>query len=226
MYQSYHSTCTFTCVFLSSLLGYQEVDLFSEIRGVNFDNVFGSSEPQKQQQPQQGGPYTSSASPFGGNQNPATGGAPPTMMGGGILTPQAVGPLASQLTTQPQRLTKDVDSSLVRAAENLSMSTSITSSSSYFSSAWPPTTCITTSGNTTSSPLLGSGINITGTSPWTTTAESAGGHQLQQPQAMLGHAAPPPTKSPLDDITIPESLLAGTVGVKTDKVSCGVCMLR
>lgn len=194
----------------SFLPGYQEVDLFSEIRGVNFDNVFGSSEPQKQQQQQ--------APPFGGNpapQNPA--GVYPSMMGGGILTPQAVGPLASQqmMQPQPQRLTKDVDSSLARAAENLSMSTSTTSNSnnSYFSSAWPPTA---TSGNTTSSPHQGRGINIAGTSPWTTTAESAGG-QLQLSQGM--HI---PSKNPLDDIAIPESLLAGTVGVKTDKVSCGV----
>lgn len=195
----------------SCLPGYQEVDLFSEIRGVNFDNVFGSSEPQQQQQ----------APPFGGtpaSQNPA--GVHPSMMGGSILTPQAVGPLASQSMTQPQpqRLTKDVESSLARAAENLSMSTSTTSSSnnSYFSSAWSPTT---TSGNTTSSPHQGRGINIIGTSPWTTTAESAGG-KLQQPQGVRGPAAP--SKNPLDAITIPESLLAGTVGVKTDKVSCGV----
>jgi hypothetical protein len=191
------------------LPGYQEVDLFSEIRGVNFDNVFGSSEPQQQQR----------APAFGGNPAPQQQtGVAPSLMGGGILTPQAVGPLASQSTMQPQpkKLTKDVDSSLVRAAENLSMSTSTTSSSnnSYFSTTWPPTT---TGGNTTSSPNQGRGINITGTSPWMT-ADSAGG-QLQQP---LGVPASPAAKSPLDDIALPESLLAGTVGVKTDKVSCGV----
>lgn len=186
------------------------MDLFSEIRGVNFDNVFGSSEPQQQQQQQ--------APAFGGNLAPQNlAGVHPSMMGGDILMPQSVGPLASQSTTQPQpqRLTKDVDSSLARAAENLSMSTSTTSSinNSYFLTAWPPTT---TGGNMTSSPHQGRGINITGTSPWTTTADSAGG-QLQQPQGV-----PAPAKSPLDDIAIPESLLAGTVGVKTDKVSCGV----
>ena len=183
------------------------MDLFSEIRGVNFDNVFGSSEPQQQQAPA-----------FGGNPTPQNqAGVHPSMMGGGILMPQAVGPLASQSMTQPQpqRLTKDVDSSLARAAENLSMSSSTTSSSnnSYFSTAWPPTT---TGGNMTSSPHQGRGINITGTSPWTTTADSVGG-QLQQPWGVSA-----PAKSPLDDIAIPESLLAGTVGVKTDKVSCGV----
>ena len=194
-----------------SLPGYQEVDLFSEIRGVNFDNVFGKSEPQQQQQQQ--------APSFGGG-NPATQQPHPSLMGGGILTPQAVGPLASQsvMQPQPQRLTKDVDSSLARAAENLSMSTSTTSSSnnSYFSTAWPPTTA---SGNvSTSSPhQVGRGINnITGTSPWTS-AHSAGG-QLQWPQGVPAG----PAKNTLDDIALPESLLAGTVGVKTDKVSCGV----
>lgn len=187
------------------------MDLFSEIRGVNFDNVFGSSEPQQQQR---------QAPAFGGNpalQQPA--GAHPSLMGGGILTPQAVGPLASQSTVQPQpqRLTKDVESSLARAAENLSMSTATTSSSnnSYFATAWPPTT---TGGNTTSSPHQGRGIiNITGTSPWTTTAAESAGGQLQRPQGV-----PAPAKNPLDDITLPESLLAGTVGVETDKVSCGL----
>lgn len=186
------------------------MDLFSEIRGVNFDNVFGKSEPQQQQQ---------QAPSFGGG-NPAPQQPHPSLMGGSILTPQAVGPLASQsvMQPQPQRLTKDVDSSLARAAENLSMSTSTTSSSSnsYFSTAWPPTTA---SGNIlTSSPhQVGRGVNnITGTSPWTS-AHSAGG-QLQRPQGVPAG----PAKNSLDDIALPESLLAGTVGVKTDKVSCGV----
>ena len=191
--------------------GYQEVDLFSEIRGVNFDNVFGSSEPQQQRQ---------QAPAFGGNPVPQqSASVHPSLMGGDILMPQAVGPLASQsmMQPQPQRLTKDVDSSLARAAENLSMSTSTTSSSnnSYFSTAWPPVS--TTGGNSTSTPHWGSGSNITGTSPWTTSAADSAGGQLQWAQGM-----PVPAKNPLDDITLPESLLAGTVGVKTDKVSCGV----
>lgn len=95
--------------------GYQEVDLFSEIRGVNFDNVFGSSEPQQQRQ---------QAPAFGGNPVPQqSASVHPSLMGGDILMPQAVGPLASQsmMQPQPQRLTKDVDSSLARAAENLSI---------------------------------------------------------------------------------------------------------
>lgn len=201
------------------------MDLFSEIRGVNFDNVFGSSEPQQRQQLLQ-----QQAPAFGGN---STAGVHSSLMGGGILTPQAVGPLASQsmMQPQPQRLTKDVDSSLARAAENLSTSALTTSSntSNYFSSAWPPTTAAI--GNTTSFPLLwGSGIsnnnNVTGTAPWMTNAESAaavggqGQQRLQQPRGVYGHATP--AKNPLDDITIPESLWTGTVGVKTDKVSCGV----
>ena len=198
----------YTIFFPSS--GYQEVDLFSEIRGVNFDNVFGNS-GQQQQQPSF---LFANSSP----QHPTS--VPPLM--GGILQPQAVGPLATQqMQPQPQRLTKDVESSLARAAENLSMSTS-TSNNLFFSSAssapfppWP------------SGPQpkvhVGTGTGkdvITGSSPWTTAA----GGKTEWPHGP-GVVRGQVTKNPLDDIVIPESLFAGTVGVKTDKVSCGVCML-
>ena len=89
--------------------GYQEVDLFSEIRGKpqpDFDSVFGSS----------GVPVTSSA--------PAVQDIPAKpLMGGDLLTPVAVGVHAnmqrSQSPLHDPGLTSDVDSSLVRAAENL-----------------------------------------------------------------------------------------------------------
>ena len=180
--------------------GYQEVDLFSEIRGVNFDNVFGSAGGQ---------PQTSSAaaaSPFANSSPQKSTTAPPLM--GGILQPQAVGPLASSMTPpQPQRLTKDVDSSLARAAENLSMS-SLSSNSTLVpfatsTSPWsvdPQTRGATVVGNID-----------TGRSSWTT-ANSSG--QLQPGS----HGGPggalheqQPTKSPFDDIIASESLFAGTV---------------
>lgn len=89
--------------------GYQEVDLFTEIRGKpqpDFDSVFGSSGPT---------PSSSSAAVH------LQGTASKPLMGGDLLTPEAVGPHASmqhvpQATTG---LTKDVNTSLVRAAENL-----------------------------------------------------------------------------------------------------------
>ena len=84
--------------------GYQEVDLFSEIRGKpqpDFDSVFGSS----------GVPVTSSAP------------AAKPLMGGDLLTPVAVGVHKNMQRSQSPLLepglTSDVDSSLVRAAENL-----------------------------------------------------------------------------------------------------------
>jgi hypothetical protein len=98
--------------------GYQEVDLFSEIRGKpqpDFDSVFGGS----------GVPSSSSSS---SSAAAALRGSPsrPLMGGGGghLLTPEAVGAHASlQHTLSPQAagLTKDVDSSLVQAAENLTL---------------------------------------------------------------------------------------------------------
>lgn len=194
---SHPYTCMYVCVNpRTTFTGYQEVDLFSEIRGVNFDNVFGDT--QQQQQP------SSSAFANSSPQNPA--GAPPMM--GGILQPQAVGPLASESTLkpQPQRLTKDVDSSLARAAENLSMSSS--NSSNFFPSSatspspWP-------SENATRAQVVGN--VITGSSPWTTTDNSGcQPGQLQHPLSPK-RTHEHTSKNPLDDIVIPESLFAGTV---------------
>ena len=180
------------------------MDLFSEIRGVNFDNVFGST---AQPQP--------SASPFANSspQGPST--APPLM--GGILQPQAVGPMASSGTPpQPKRLTKDVESSLARAAENLSMSSS--SSSSTFAPFATPTS------PQSSTPQTWGAVagNIdTGSAPWTTATNWSG--QLLQPGSCQGPPGSasvsaagtvherPTTKNPLDDIVVPQSLFAGTV---------------
>ena len=79
--------------------GYQEVDLFQEIRGgqPDFDSVFGSTSGQPK-------------APMGNSSM------------GEILQPMALGPLAQQPTSKPEAkgLTSDVESSLVRAAENLS----------------------------------------------------------------------------------------------------------
>lgn len=194
--------------------GYQEVDLFSEIRGVNFDNVFGSMGQQQQASP--------SSSLFANSYPQQATGGPPMI--GDILLPQAVGPLASrQMQLQPQRLTKDVDSSLARAAENLSMSSStsnnllFSSASSAFSPPWPsgPQPMVHVGTGTGKEDIFS-----TGSSPWTTTA----GGKTERPHGP-GVVHGLVTKNPLDDIVIPESLFAGTVGVKTDKVSCGVCML-
>jgi hypothetical protein len=92
--------------------GYQEVDLFTEIRGKpqpDFDSVFGGG---------------SSSSVMGVQSGPL--GATPLMGGGGgLLTPEAVGAHASLKQTPGGQvvsgLTSDVESSLVRAAENLSL---------------------------------------------------------------------------------------------------------
>ena len=207
-----------TCIIIRSIhvpshsLGYQEVDLFSEIRGVNFDNVFGSTN--QQQQPPSSAPQVANSSP----QIPAN--APPMM--GGILQPQAVGPLATQPTQpQPQRLTKDVESSLARAAENLSMSSStsnnlfVSPATSTLSPPWPA--------GPQPQAHVGAGAGsdiITESSPWMI---AAGGKTEWPLGAGVVHGQA--TKNPLDDIVIPESLFAGTVGVKTDKVSCGASML-
>ena len=178
------------------------MDLFSEIRGVNFDNVFGSTEQQQQQQ----------KPPFSSAPQMSATAAPPMM--GGILQPQSVGPLASQPTKpQPQRLTKDVDSSLARAAENLSMSTS--SSSNLFSSFSPspsPSASVSSSwpsGYPAHVGATGSDI-ITGSSSWTTSPANSAG-QLQWGVAGVVHGQTQATKNPLDDIVIPERLFAGTV---------------
>lgn len=104
-------------------VAYQEVDLFTEIRGsgANFDAVFGSSE--------------TSIPPTSQSITPMRFGI------GDILQPEAAGPLASQPAKSPAspRLTNDVDSSLQKAAANLSMSpstSSISSASSLTSSPW------------------------------------------------------------------------------------------
>lgn len=110
-------------IHLHCYIAYQEVDLFTEIRGsgANFDAVFGSTVEATHPAPQ---PATS-MNQFGMGQ---------------ILQPQAAGPLASQYpaTSQTPRLTKDVDSSLANAAANLSMSksTSSISSASSLTSPW------------------------------------------------------------------------------------------
>ena len=87
------------------------MDLFSEIRGKpqpDFDSVFGSGSSPSVMGVQSGPPGTT----------PLMGG------GGGLLTPEAVGAHAS-VKQMPggqvvSGLTTDVESSLVRAAENLS----------------------------------------------------------------------------------------------------------
>ena len=87
------------------------MDLFTEIRGKpqpDFDSVFGGG---------------SSSSVMGVQSGPL--GATPLMGGGGgLLTPEAVGAHASLKQTPGGQvvsgLTSDVESSLVRAAENLS----------------------------------------------------------------------------------------------------------
>ena len=181
------------------------MDLFSEIRGVNFDTVFGSMGQQQQASP--------STSLFANSSPQQLSGVAPMI--GDILQPQAVGPLAThQMQPQPQRLTKDVDSSLARAAENLSMSSStsnnllFSSSSSAPSPPWPsgPQPMVHVGTGTGKEDI------ITGSSPWTTTA----GGKTERPHGP-GVVHGQVTKNPLDDIVIPESLFAGTVGVKTDK---------
>ena len=86
--------------------GYEEVDLFSEIRGKpqpDFDSVFGKS----------GAPFSSAVQSSPSN----------LAMGGDLLTPEAVGEHA-KLQQEPSQsltgLTSDVESSLALAAENLS----------------------------------------------------------------------------------------------------------
>ena len=120
---TYKYTCTCTCIFVCTCMhahtahlmppcsnvyvtGYQEVDLFTEIRGKpqpDFDSVFGSSGGPQGPTPPQGSPSKS-------------------LLGGEILTPEAVGVHASMQHSQPAEntgLTTDVESSLARAAENL-----------------------------------------------------------------------------------------------------------
>ena len=82
------------------------MDLFSEIRGKpqpDFDSVFGSSGI---------APTTARAAQASPSKS---------LMGGGVLTPEAVG-VHANMQQSPQAaagLTQDVDTSLVRAAENL-----------------------------------------------------------------------------------------------------------
>ena len=90
---------------LLAVSSYQEVDLFSEIRGPDFDSVFGNKS----------GAQLPNSSAGGISLNQYT--------MGDILTPQAVGPHAQkeQQKTKSSGLTLDVDSSLAFAAANLSM---------------------------------------------------------------------------------------------------------
>ena len=122
MYKLYATMLVILNVYLH--IAYQEVDLFTEIRGksdnkTNFDVVFSSPS-----QPNQSG---------GDN------------WGGGILQPQAVGPLASQELLQPTKpttgLAEDVESSLAVAAANLSM--------------WPPNSANSHTQNTVNYDLWG-----------------------------------------------------------------------
>lgn len=102
---------TFTSTSSAWSSGYQEVDLFSEIRGKpqpDFDSVFGASSSSS----------TVKSAAHGTPSRP--------LMGGDLLTPEAVGPHATVKQTEGQGpggsiLTRDVDSSLVRAAETLSL---------------------------------------------------------------------------------------------------------
>lgn len=180
------------------------MDLFSEIRGVNFDNVFGSAGGQPQAS------SAAAASPFANSSPQKSTTAPPLM--GGILQPQAVGPLASSMTPpQPQRLTKDVDSSLARAAENLSMS-SLSSNNSTLVPFATSTSPWSVDPQARGATVVG---NIdTGRSPWTT-ANSSGQLLQLQPGSRGGPGGAlheqQPTKSPFDDIIASESLFAGTV---------------
>ena len=98
---------------------YQEVDLFKELRGgPNFDSVFGQSSS-----PQNSFPAPASTAPPPSANS--SGGLLPAAMGD-MLTPQAVGiqaEIAAQekkMDQQPLGLTTDVESSLARAAANLS----------------------------------------------------------------------------------------------------------
>lgn len=107
----------------TAISSYQEVDLFSEIRGPDFNSVFGSNNPNVQQ------PSTSGGRTTGVSLNQYT--------MGGILTPQAVGTHAQQVQhQQPAKvgLTSDVDSSLALAAANLSMLP--TASKAFSSNSW------------------------------------------------------------------------------------------
>lgn len=87
--------------------GYQEVDLFTEIRGKpqpDFDSVFGGL----------GGAKSSMATVQSSPSRPP--------VGGYLLTPEAVGVHANMkqpMIQVPPGLTQDVDTSLVMAAENL-----------------------------------------------------------------------------------------------------------
>ena len=97
-----YNTLNFTGWSVAYYTGYQEVDLFTEIRGKpqpDFDSVFGST-------------------------TASQGIRSKSLMGGGILTPEAVGVHASMQPSfnssqDVSGLTTDVESSLARAAENL-----------------------------------------------------------------------------------------------------------
>ena len=161
------SLCKNTCTCVHTPSGYQEVDLFSEIRlQPDFDNVFGG-----QQQ-------VSNSSLV----KPASVGTGQFTMGG-VLQPVAVGPLASKelVSPQPVKLTKDVDSSLERAAANLSMSP--ITSPSLSASSWG---------------------SFDSQSPQSPAVVAAAASSKQQQQQKL-------LKSPLDDIVVPASLRAGNL---------------
>ena len=101
--------------------GYQEVDLFSEIRGPDFDSVFGQQQlPQMQPQSQV------ASSSFAGGGAALVQSTPPTSTAaflGDVLQPMAVGPPAPAMLLKEgpalSVLTSDVESSLARAAANL-----------------------------------------------------------------------------------------------------------
>ena len=97
----------------SCLTAYQEVDLFSEIRGSGSSGGGGGG----------AGFGAVMSTP---SQPPTSQSSSQFMLGGDILQPQAAGPLASKELLEPAKptpgLARDVDSSLAKAAANLSMS--------------------------------------------------------------------------------------------------------
>lgn len=121
--------------------GYQEVDLFSEIRGPDFDSVFGQQQlPQMQPQSQV------ASSSFAGGGAALVQSTPPTSTAaflGDVLQPMAVGPPAPAMLLKEgpalSVLTSDVESSLARAAANLDLgSTSNTGLAKKTEHQWKP----------------------------------------------------------------------------------------
>ena len=96
MSKSVHYWGTYSFNILTSCSGYQEVNLFPQKSGPDFDTVFG-------------------AQPIS-----TTGGSGSNGFGE-ILQPISSGPLATTFQPQSKPLTTDVDSSLAHAAANLSL---------------------------------------------------------------------------------------------------------